>query len=149
MSKLEATNLIRFFDFYLIVVALLGLFRRYPFYWDLFLLIVRAQGRWPRVVSRLRQHHGLLLTWDVLVPFALAAGLMAIQFIASRLVFPQATIRFYDLLHHPFWFALLLLAALPMLLVDAYFLWQVGRIDRSSAEQYLDQAESWAGTWRA
>jgi hypothetical protein len=36
-----------------------------------------------------------------------------------------------------------------MIAVDSYFLIAVGRFDRATTEQYLDQAERWLGTWRA
>lgn len=149
MTGVESANLIRVFDFYLAVMALFSFLRRYPVYLDTVRLIASARGRWPRVVARLRQHHGVLWSWPTVGPVVLAFAAMGLQMIASRLVWPQATIRGVDLVD-PGWLLLPFGAALlPMLFVDCYFLWRVGRFDRAETEKYLDVAEGWAGTWKS
>ena len=144
----EPTNLIRLFDFYLAATLVVSLARRYPLYWDALVLTARFRGRWPKLVDRLKVHHGVLLTADVLRPLLAAVALTVVQFVCSRLVWPAATLS-----AEAVWGSWRLLvpvaaAATPMLLIDAYFLIRVGRFDRGSTEDYLDQAERWLGGWK-
>jgi hypothetical protein len=144
----EPANLIRVFDFYLAATLVVSLARRWKLYWDVVVLTVRFRGRWPRLVSRLKLHHGILLTRDVIRPLTAAVALTLVQFVCSRLVWPTATLTGEAVACH--WAMLLpiALAAVPMLLVDLYFLVRVGSFDRGSTEGYLDQAEHWLGTWK-
>lgn len=149
MSRIEAVNLIRAFDFYLAAMFLFSVLRRWAVYRDGLLLGVALCSRWPRLLARLNQHRAVVLNWPTLRPAALALGLTVAQMIASRLVFPQATIRAADL-GDPWWQPVLLgVAFLPMAAIDAYFLISIGRFDRLETEKYFDTAERWAGTWQA
>jgi hypothetical protein len=144
-------NLIRLFDFYLAVFFLIGLFRRFGVYRDVMLLLWQfvRQGRWPRLLGRLNTHKGEVLNWPTLRPMVLALVLMTVQFIASRLIFPQALLTVNDIVE-PWWHIALFLAAfVPMAAVDLYFVIRVGRFDHGETIQYFDQAETWAGTFRA
>ena len=149
MSRLEAINLIRMYDFYLAVMALFSFLRRYPVYWDGLILVTTARGRWPRVVARMRQQHGVLLNWATIRPLAFALILMACQMIASRIVWPEANIQFGELFSPWLLLVPFFLALVPMFLLDCYFLLRVGTFDRGETEAYLDYAEKWAGTWKA
>jgi hypothetical protein len=149
MSGLDAANLIRVFDFYLACMAVFSFLRRYNVYRDTLLILIAVRGRWPRLAERMRQHKGVLLNWPTFRPAALAVALMATQLVASRVVWPTATLRVADLFD-PWWqLAPFLLGLLPMVLIDGYFLLRVGTIDRPETEKYLDMAEGWTGTWRA
>jgi hypothetical protein len=149
MSRLETANLIRVFDFYLACMALFSFLRRYNLYRNTLLLLLAGRGRWPRLTDRIRRHRELLLNWPTARPLVLALILLTAQWTASRLVFPSATLRVADL-YDPRWqLVVMLFAALPMLLIDGYFILRVGRFDRAETEKYLDMAESWAGTWKA
>ncbi|MCZ2342798.1 MAG: hypothetical protein LC104_13565 [Bacteroidales bacterium] len=148
MSRLDTINLIRLFDFYLAVAFLFSFRRRYRIYWDALRLGCALPLRWPKLVDRLRFHGGILLTRDIVWPALIVLAFMAIQFVLSRVLFPQAQLTGNDLIVHPVVFVILFLTALPMLAVDGYFLWRVGRFDRLEAEGYLDQAEQWLSTWR-
>lgn len=149
MSRLEAANLIRVFDFYLAAMFLFSLLRRWTVYRDGLLLTVAIRARWPRLLSRLKRHRAAVLNWATLRPAALALALTATQMIASRVIWPQATMRVDDL-YDPWWQLLLLFAAAaPMVAIDTYFLVRVGRFDRPETEKYFDMAEGWAGTWKA
>lgn len=144
----EPTNLIRLFDFYLAATLVVSLARRWRLYWDAAVLTVRFRGRWPKLVDRLLVHHGVLLTADVLRPLFAAVALTVVQFVCSRLVWPTATLQALTVWGD--WRLLLpvVVAALPMLLVDTWFLLRVGSFDRGSTEDYLDQAERWLGGWK-
>jgi hypothetical protein len=149
MSRLDAANLIRVFDFYLACMALFSFLRRYNVYRDTLLLVIAVRGRWPRLADRMRQHKGVLLNWPTFRPALLAVILMTAQLVASRLIWPQASYRVADLFD-PWWQLVpFLFGLLPMVLIDAYFLLRIGTFDRSETEKYLDMAEGWTGTWKA
>ena len=148
MTRIELANLIRIFDFYLALMFLIGLVRRWTVYRDTFLLVV-SRGRWPKLLERMHEHKGLLLNISTMRPAALALGLMLTQIVASRMIWPQATLRVRDIFE-PWWQLVPFFASLiPMVAVDMYFLIRVGSIDRNETEKYLDKAEKWAGTWKA
>lgn len=149
MTGLDAANVIRLFDFYLAAAFVLSLSRRYAVYWDTLRLLVRLRGRWPRLVARLKEHHGVFVTGDVLRPLAVAAGLTVTQMILSRVIFHDARLTVGEVLSTWWMAALVAAAAVPMLAVDAYFLVSVSAFDRRSAEESLDQAEHWLGSWKA
>lgn len=149
MRSLETINLINLFDFYLASMLLIGLFRRWSVYWETFRLLVVFYGRWPKLISVLKAHNGVLVTAAVVKPLLLMIALMLVQFICSRLIWPQAVVS-VSTVEYSWWrLPLVLLVALPMLAVDIYFLVSVGRIDRQETEAYLDQAEHWLGSWKA
>ena len=146
---MDTINLIRLFNFYLAVVFLFSFRRRYRVYWDAIRLGVAFGRRWPRLVDRLRYQRGVLLSPAILRPTMIALAFMAVQFGLSRLVFPQAQLTLGELADRPWFWPLLAIAAVPMIGVDGYFLFRVGRFDRTETETYLDQAEGWLGTWKA
>ena len=149
MTRLEAANLIRVFDFYLALVFVISLVRRYLVYWDAVCVVVAVRARWPRLIDRIRSHHrGALVNPDVLRPVALALGLMLIQVVCSRVIWPHARLT-VGAVAASYLGVAVAAAAVPMLLVDLYFLVRVGRFDRSETETYLDQAEYWLTGWRA
>jgi len=150
MTHLHDLNLIRLFDFYLALMLLVGFYRRFSVYRDVvFLLFAFVIRRWPRLLSRLVRHRGEVMNWSTLGPLAVALALMTLQMIASRLVFPQATITLRDLLDPGWQLPLVIITIVPMLAVDFYFIIRVGRFDHSETVKYFDQAETWAGTLRA
>ena len=96
MSRFEAANLIRVFDFYLASMFLLSFARRYVVYWDALRLLVSLRGRWPKLLGRLRQHHGELVTREVIRPLLIALGLTVIQMVCSRVIWPRATLTVWE-----------------------------------------------------
>ncbi|MCS7271681.1 MAG: hypothetical protein NZ703_11420 [Gemmataceae bacterium] len=140
-------NLIRIFDFYLAMMFLLSLMRRWRVYYDAIHLLLVVRGRWPKLLQRLAEHRSELLNWSFFRPM-LAAGLtLTAQLIASRLIWPQALLTWEQLRSEWWLIPLLLIPLLPMLIVDTYFLIRVGRFDRDETVQYLSLAENWLG-WR-
>jgi hypothetical protein len=148
MSRFEAANLIRVFDFYLASMFLLSFARRYVVYWDAVRLLVSLRGRWPKLLDRLRQHHGVLVTREVIRPLLVALGLTLIQMICSRVIWPQAELTVHEVGQSWWRLAAVLVAAVPMVAVDVYFLVRVGRFDRTETEKYLDLAEHWLASWK-
>lgn len=140
-------NLIRLFDFYLALMLVIGLWRRRRVYWDSVWLICTF-GKRKRLLGRVGEHKHLLLAQDVIRPFLLLGGLMLVQWVCSRLIWPQATVTLHDIAQSWWRLTILIAAFVPMFAVDLYFLVRVGRFDRGETEKYLDQAEVWLG-WRA
>ncbi|QDU21401.1 hypothetical protein ETAA1_33680 [Urbifossiella limnaea] len=140
-------NLIRVFDFYLALMFVISLVRRWEVYWDAIRIIFVVRGRWPRLMSRLAEHGSMLLNWEFFRPAMLAFGLTLIQMICSRVIWPDADLSGGQLREELLWFAVVVAAVVPMLAVDLYFVVSVGRFDHSETVKYLDQAETWLG-WR-
>src|SRR3954465_3863549 len=141
------TNLIRVFDFYLALLFLISLVRRWNVYWDAVYILVAVRGRWPKLLTRLADHHSLLLNWAFFRPVVLALFLTVIQMICSRLIWPQAVLTHADLRAEWWWLPVVLVPLVPMLAVDLFFVIRVGTFDRSETVKYLDQAETWLG-WK-
>lgn len=148
LEHLAQANLIRVFDFYLAAMFVLSLYRRFNVYVDTVQLAVSLRTKYPKLASLLKKHKNLFLSGDVLRPTAVVAGLMATQFLLSRVVYPQATITVGGVTE--VWWRVLSLvcSTLPMVAVDSYFLVRVARIDRASAEEYLSKAEHWLNSWK-
>jgi hypothetical protein len=143
MSGFWHNNLIHFFDFYLILVFVIGTFRRFRQYWDTAGLVLRAPGRWPRLFQLVKEHRAVFLTWATILPLLLAGALSAVQLLASRLVWPEADLTVGQLAEH--WPAVVAVCLIggAMIGVDAYGIIVVGRLDRAQLDKYFDQAEYW------
>jgi hypothetical protein len=148
MNALLDANLIRLFDFYLLMMFVIGLLRRWAIYRDISILAGAAILRRPNIVKQLGANRDLLITRQILFPILMAVGLMAIQFVLSRLIWPTANITFRDESTSWWRVTLLILFFVPMLTVDVYFLVQVGRIDRTEAIKQLNRAEYWLTNWK-
>jgi hypothetical protein len=142
-------NLINLFTFYLAAVFLISTVRRLRQYHDVVHLAVAAPNRWPRVLEQLRGHWIMFLTWATLRPAAVALGLLLIQMICSRIIWPTANLTLRQLLDEWWLTPVVLIALAAMLAVDVYFIVSVGEVGRREAEIYLDEAEHWLTSWKA
>ncbi len=140
-------NLLRVFDFYLAMMFIISLVRRWEVYWSAVRLVVAVRGRWPRLIRRLGEHHSLLLNWAFFRPVITALLLTVVQLICSRLIWPKAELNARDLKQHWWLIAIFITTMLPMLAVDLYFVIRVGRFDHDETAKYLDQAENWL-SWK-
>jgi hypothetical protein len=140
-------NLIRVFDFYVTLLFAISLLRRWDVYWNAARLLIGVSGRWPKLIAKLSEHKSLILNWSFFRPALLALILTVVQLIASRLVFPQAVLTGPQLQQEWWWVPIILVAMLPMLAVDIYFVVRVGKFDHDETVRYLDQAENWLG-WK-
>lgn len=149
MDSLSDLNLIRLFDFYLVLLFVIGVLRRWGMYKDIFFLSGAAVFRQPNLIKRLSANKDVLMNWQTLLPISLAVLLMVVQFVMSRLIWPEATISIKDCWHKPWTVLLLTLLYLPMFAVDLYFLFRVSRIDRGEAVKQMKRAEHWLTSWQA
>lgn len=137
-------SLIRFLDFYLVLLFIAGLLRRLDWYRSVLAIVFRVPGRWPKLFELAKRHRTIFLTWQTVLPALLAAALAVIQLTASQLIWPRAAELTVAKLGH-YWvgavFAVPL--GLAMVAVDFYFLVVIGRVDRVEVEKQLDQAEFW------
>jgi hypothetical protein len=143
----QPQNLIRLFDFYLALMFVISLVRRWAVYVNALRILVAVRGRWPKLIQRLHEHKSVLLNWSFVRPAAIALFLMIVQLIASRLLWPQAVLTGDELLKAPWLIAIILVPLVPMLLVDLYFIFRVGKFDHGETVKYFDQAERWLG-WK-
>jgi hypothetical protein len=149
MAGVLDLNLINLFTFYLAAVFLLSTVRRLRQYHDVVHLAVNAPNRWPRVLEQLRGHWIMFVTWATLRPAAVALGLLLIQTICSRVIWPTAHLTLRDLWDEWWLTPLVLTAMAAMLAVDLYFIIRVGDVGRKETEIYLDEAEHWLTSWKA
>ena len=140
-------NLIRVFDFYVTLMFVISLVRRWDVYVDAVRILIGVRGRWPKLVARLSEHSSLLLNRAFFRPAGLALALTLVQLLFSRLIFPLAVLTGPQLQREWWWVPLILLPLVPMLAVDVYFVIQVGRFDRAETVKYFDQAETGLG-WK-
>ncbi len=140
-------NLIRVFDFYVTLMFIISLVRRWDVYLAAVRILIRVRGRWPKLITRLSEHRSLILNWSFFRPAILALALTVVQLIVSRLIFPLAELTGPQLRQEWWWVPVILVPLVPMLAVDIYFVVRVGRFDHDETVKYFDQAETWLG-WK-
>lgn len=140
-------NLIRVFDFYVTMMFIISLVRRWDVYLNAISILIRVRGRWPKLISRLAEHRSLILNRAFFRPALLALGLTLTQLIASRVIFPYAVLTADQFRAEWWWLLVILMPLVPMLAVDLYFVIRVGKFDHDETVKYFDQAETWLG-WK-
>ena len=141
---------IRFFSFYLALVFILGIGRRWQQYRTILGLVVRMRSRWPNLAHLVLAHRHIFLTWETLRPLLLVAGLMLANTLASVYIWPSTDqFRVADLLD--VWPALIpvVITGTALVAFDIYGMLLVSRIEQATIEQHLDQAEYWLRGWKA
>src|SRR3954468_2483027 len=119
-------NLIRVFDFYVTLMFVISLVRRWSVYVNAVRLLIAVRGRWPKLIQRLSEHSSLILNRSFFRPALLALGLTVTQLVASRVIFPQANLTGEQLQAEWWWVPIILVPLVPMVLVDVYFVVRVG-----------------------
>jgi hypothetical protein len=143
----SSTNLILIFTCYLAFMFFLSLWRRWEVYWNAIRILMAVRGRWPKLIHQLGEHKSMILNWSFFRPAIVAVILTIVQMIASRLIWPQASISWPELQKEWWRVVILLVPLIPMLAVDMYFILRVGKFDHNETVKYLDQAENWLG-WK-
>jgi hypothetical protein len=150
MSWPHHLHLIPLFNFYLALVFLVSTFLRFRQYRAMLNLVRRGPGRWPNLLVLVRRHANIFLTWGTVGSLVTALGLLLINTLASRLVWPTANhFTLADLLEAWPAVPVVLLTGLAMIGFDAYATWNVGELGEKELEGYFDQAEYWLGSWKA
>ncbi|MCS6864322.1 MAG: hypothetical protein RMJ56_03210 [Gemmataceae bacterium] len=140
-------NLIRVFDFYVMLMFVISIVRRWAVYVDAVRILLAVRWRWPKLLARLNEHRSLILNRSFFRPVVLALAIAIAQLLASRIIFPQAILTIPQLVEEWWWIGLILVPMIPMLAVDLYFIIRIGQFDHDQTVKYLDQAESWLG-WK-
>jgi hypothetical protein len=150
MDRFLALNLIFFLDFYFTLMFLVGVYRRFELYQNV-LRLVRSGHRWPNLIKLVREHRAVFLTLTTVMPLFLALSLSVVQWVASRVIWPDAGmgpdgLTVAKLLEH--WGALPIVLPLGvgMFGVDIYFLIYVAKFDPGELEKHFNQAEYWLKT---
>ncbi|HEY7425575.1 MAG TPA: hypothetical protein VH682_15190 [Gemmataceae bacterium] len=143
-------RLIRFFGFYLAVMFLLSTWVRLRQYWTIIRLVRSMPNRWPLLLQLVRQHVNIFLTWGTVLPLALLLLVFALNFIASKLLWPQADdFTMAQLLPlYPLWPVVFSFGA-AMMAFDVWGVVRVAEVDQTEMEKYFDQAEFWLRSWTA
>lgn len=143
MQRLANLNLIHFLDFYFMLMFVIGTLMRVGQYREVGRLVLAGTSRWPRLLELVKGHRMIFLTWATVLPAMLALGLSVVQLVASRQVWPQATLTIAEL--GEVWLARLVVLPLGVSMVafDIYSAFAVGAFDRREMEKYFDQAEYW------
>jgi hypothetical protein len=150
MSWLLELRMIRFFGFYLAVMFLLSTVVRLRQYGIIVRLVRTMPDRWPRLLGLLKQHLHIFLTWGTVLPLVLLATIFALNFLASKWLWPQADDFTLEQLAalYPIWPIVLFFGA-AMIAFDVWGVVSVTAIDRAEMEKYFDQAEYWLVSWAA
>ncbi len=141
---------IRFFSLYLVLVFLLGVWRRWQQYRTILTLLVRLRSRWPNLAQLVLAHRHIFLTWGTLRPLLIVAALFLANTVASWFIWPSTDrFRVADLFDA--WPLLIVVASVggAMATFDVYGIVLVTPIDQASIEGYFDQAEYWLRGWKA
>lgn len=142
-------NLLEAFDYYLVLVFVVGTALRLGNYRAMLGFIFTFSHRWPKLLVLARQQKVVFLRWPTLLPIGLTLALLLANTLASRLVWSEATVTIADLWHR--WLALLIvvLSGGVALLLDCRAVFSFGRFDRAALEKDLDRAEYWLRSWHA
>jgi hypothetical protein len=149
MAWLFQLELIRFFEFHLAVVFLLGTALRIRQYLAVTALIRSAPRRWPKLMANISRNLGVLVTPQTLLPAVLAGGLLVLHVLACRTIWPHAEVRVESLAVVWPVMPFVLVFGVAMTVFDLFTLTQVGTLDRQQSEKYLDDAEGWLRSWAA
>lgn len=145
----EELNLISLFSFYLALMFVFSLYRRAAQYRAIGGIVLTGPGRWPHLIELIKRNGNVFMTWSTFLPALVALALIAIQWITSKLVGPQALVTLGTLAQQALIWPFVALFAAGMLAVDIYFLVAVSEVDRRELQKYFDEAEYWLRSWTA
>lgn len=149
MIGVRDINLIHLFDFYLALMFLISLYRRTSQYRAVGGLVMEAPGRWPHLFDLVKQHGTIFMTWATFRPALFALGLMLMQMMLSRLLFPFAQVTLSSLSDLYVAWPILLILGGAMFAFDMWGILEVSKVDRAEVAKYFDEAEYWLRSWTA
>ena len=143
MDHLRQLNLLHFLDFYLMFFFVVSTVRYFGLYRAITGIAWSVPGRWPNLLTLIKEHSTILIHWTNLLPAIVALLLSLAQVIASRVVFVNANLTVGELGHYWGFLFLVVPTALAMIAVDVYSVLLSMPLDRSAIEKSFDQAEYW------
>lgn len=149
MNGVRHLNLIHLFDFYLALMFLISLYRRTSQYRAIGGLVLAVPGRWPKLFELVRGHGTIFMTWSTFRPALFALGLMLLQMLLSRALFPSAQVTPSSLADLYIAWPILLVLASAMFAFDMWGILEVSKVDQVEVAKYLDEAEYWLRSWTA
>jgi hypothetical protein len=149
MNEFLDINLLHLFGFYLALMFLFSVYRRWAQYRAIGGLVLSGPGRWPRLLELVWRQGGIFLTWSTFLPAILALGLTLIHWLASRLVWPDADVTLASLGELTLAWPVVGCLCLAMLGVDFYCTVVVSDVDQAMLKKYFDEAEYWLCSWTA
>ena len=149
MSGFWHWNLIHLFNFYLAAAFLVSTTLRVRQYRTIVALVRAVPSRWPRLFELVKRHGTLFLSWTTLLPALLALGLLALNMLASHVVWEDAQLTPSDVTRHWQALAAVLLVGGAMVAFDLVGTFWIGEVDRELMQKYFDQAEYWLRSWTA
>jgi hypothetical protein len=147
LEALGSLNLIRCFDWYLLIVLFSGLFMRIVHYREIIGMVWKFSGRWPNLYALIKGHRAVFFSWSTLLPASITLTLWIVHMTACRLLWPQAELSIADLLG---WIlSLLEVIALGSIMIgfDIYLAFKFVEWDHAEVERALDRAEFWMRSW--
>jgi hypothetical protein len=150
MAWLLELRLIRFFGFYLALMFLLSTMVRLRQYGTILGLVRSMPQRWPNLLSLVKRHANIFVTWGSVLPLALLLLLFVLNYLASKWLWPQADdFTMAELMPlYPLW-PVVFFFGVAMTAFDTWGLVSVTAVDRAEMEKYFDQAEYWLRSWTA
>lgn len=142
-------DLIPLFGFYLALMFLVSLYRRFAQYRAIGGLVVAGPGRWPRLLKLITEHHAVFFTWSMFLPAILALLLTAVHWLLYRVVIPGAHLTVADLSGEWIVWPVVLLLAIAMVGIDLYGVVDIAQVDEREMSKYFDEAEYWLRSWTA
>ena len=142
-------NLIGLFNYYLILVFVVGTALRARNYRAMIGLIYSYSDRWPKLRILAKTHRGIFLRWPTVLPVVATLALTLGNAWAFHFVWTDARITLGDLWSHPIGLAAVITTGSLMGYLDFKAMFLFVRLDRSAVEAILDRAEHWLGTWKA
>jgi len=149
LAWLDALNLLRVFNYYLILGFIVSTGVNCRTYWAMIRLMCGFPNRWPKLLELVKKHRTIFLGWPTLLAIGLALMLMLGNSLAIHLVWVQAKVTVDELWGRWLPLAAVLISAGLMFLLDCKAIFSVSRFDRAALEETLDQAESWMKSWMA
>lgn len=150
MSWLLDLRLIRFFGFYLALMFLLSTWVRLRQYGTIVRLLRSMPNRWPLLLGLVKQYVHIFLTWGTVLPLVLLFAIFALNYLASKWLWPQADdFTLEQLASLYLMWPIVLVCGAAMLAFDIWGVVSVTAIDQGEMEKYFDQAEYWLASWTA
>jgi hypothetical protein len=149
MTRFWNLDLFALFGFYLALMFLVSLYRRFSQYRAIGGLVVAGPGRWPRLLKLITEHHAVFFTWSMFLPAILAFVLTVVHWLLYRVVIPTAHLTTGEMAGELFIWPVVLLLAVLMLGIDLYGVVDVAHVDDGEMSRYFDEAEYWLRSWTA